>query len=109
LWVTANGFWKKPVPGYSYPMKRRPAYWKELLDVADHVVSTIREGRLDPYESVNRLIQHMKEVGYSSSSTVSNKFLVLRFLRYSKVGVTVDDAKDMTIRVRRTYSLSSKI
>ena len=108
-WLVGNGKWTRNVPRWNPDHNGRPAFWRHVMHRTDEMVRLIMNGKIDPYDSVNNLISHMQRAGYSSSTTVSYKFLVLGFLRYCKTGVTREGARDETRVVRRIYSLSSKI
>jgi len=91
------------------PPTSRPEYWQKLIPEVDAIVSKIRSGGLDPYSSVNKLIDYMKKRNKSISCTLTYRGTILKFLRYSQVGVTHEGGKDSVKRVRRIHLLNTKL
>jgi hypothetical protein len=59
-WLISNGMWTSRNPRL-VPPTSRPEYWQKLIPEVDAIVSKIRSGGLDPYSSVNNLIDYMKK------------------------------------------------
>ena len=107
-WLVSNGLWTSLNPRL-VPPASRPEYWQKLIPEVDATVSKIRSGRLDPYGSVNKLIDYMKKRNKSISCTVTYRGTILKFLRYCQVGVTDEGGRDYVKRVRRIHLLNTKL
>jgi len=107
-WLISNGLWTSRNPRL-LPPASRPEYWWKVIAEVDTTVGKIRSGRLDPYGSVNKLIEYMKKRNKSITCIIGYRGTVLKFLRYSQVGVTDEGGKDYVKRVRRIHLLTSKL
>src|SRR5712692_5657861 len=107
-WLVSNGMWTSRNPRL-VPPASRPEYWWKLIAEVDATVGKILSGRLDPYGSVNKLIEYMKKRNKSTLCTIGYRGTVLKFLRYSQVGVTDEGGKDHVKRVRRIHLLTSRL
>ncbi len=108
-WLISNGLWTSRNPRFAVAKDHRAEYWEMLDKRVDTTVGMIRSGKLEPYGSVNKLIDWMKKGNRSSGGIFNSRALVLKFLRYSLPGVTYESGNDYVKKVRRIRVLASKL
>ncbi len=106
-WLIANDVWEAR-DRWTIGQSQWPGLWKRFFATVDRTVLKIRSGKLDACESVNRLIDYMNRQNRSSSSTIAYRSFVIKFLRYSRLGIDWEDAQEVIRRVRRVYVIASK-
>ncbi len=108
-WLMANKMW---MPGPRVQCKRGvKSYFDSpaMLSEADRTVERIRRGELDPFDSANRTIDFLREQNKASSTIVGARCCLLRFLRYSRLGLDPEDLAVSVKRPRRVHVLASKL
>src|SRR5436309_9414260 len=107
-WAMANGLWKPP------PEKTPKARWNYvsydgLFGEVDKTVERIRSGSIDPFDSVNRMIDFLLEQGKSNNTIFNARGRILHFLRYSRLGLEPEDIKLGVRYIPNVRRFASKI
>jgi hypothetical protein len=89
-WLVANGLWKTAPPDKWAPKETKAWFWKKQVSLVDQAIGRIRSGELDPCDSVNRMIDHLRANRKSSSTILGARGLVLRFFRYCRLNLDPD-------------------
>ncbi len=108
-WLAANGFWNAPLPDKWGPKEGKNRFWSDLLATADDVVGRVRSGQVDAYDSVNRLIDHLRLNHKASSTILAARGQILKFFRYYRLGLNPDDVEESIKKIRRFRVLATKL
>ncbi len=98
-WVLGNGLLSSIPDTHSLSEEEKTQVWIEVYRAAEHGVSALRNGKLDPYQSINNLINYMQKRGGSPTTISAHKFKVVKLYRYLKFELDEDDLKDAVKKV----------
>ncbi len=106
-WVIGNRFLEE-IPD-THPEKgerksgawagRVESVWHGVYEASERGVSALRNGTLDIYQSINAMIEAMRNRGASESTIFGHKFKLVKMLRYLKLEVDKEELKDVVSEV----------
>jgi len=100
-WLAANKILKRPRYGPGRDSEGRLVmHYDEnrILDEADGMIQRIKRGELDPADSANHMVDYMRESRLANNTILMARHTILRFLRYSRLGL---DYYDLNLAVKK--------
>jgi integrase len=108
-WLVSNEY---NVPSLERPegSRRGAAFdYEKVFELADIAVNQIRSGKLDAFDSANRMVSFLTEHNKSASTIINARTSLLKFLRYSRLGLDADDLHETVKSVHRTWRQPTKL